>query len=178
MSYRVRKAVIEDVPTIIRFQKALALESENLVLDDALVSRGCRIPFERENIATYYVAEWVPDATTTPAAAISSSSPSSSQETTGPQVCSMLMITFEWSDWRGGCIYWIQSVYTDPNHRRKGLFTMLYQHIKDLVDRDESAVAIRLYVEHENVKAMETYKRLGMEVEEGYRMMKWSKIHY
>lgn len=177
MPYRVRKAVRDDIQQIVGFQMAMALETENLQLDEDKVQKGVRIPFERDNVASYYIVELVDDVTAANDEDKALEESGAPVRARGP-ICSMLMITFEWSDWRGGSIYWIQSVYTHPEHRRRGLFKMLFAHVKKIVEEDPDGVAIRLYVEHENHVGLETYRSLGLEVEEGYRMMKWSKLRY
>jgi hypothetical protein len=37
----------------------------------------------------------------------------------GGAVKAQLMITYEWSDWRAGVVWWIQSVYVQPQHRQQ-----------------------------------------------------------
>jgi ribosomal protein S18 acetylase RimI-like enzyme len=177
MPYRVRRALRDDIPAIIEFQIAMALETENLHLDPEKVRRGVQIPFERDNVATYYVCEEVDSVEEAELADAASTAKGESLTARG-YVCSMLMITFEWSDWRGGAIHWIQSVFTHVDHRRRGLFKMLFQYVKQRVEEDPEAVAIRLYVEHENVIGIAAYRSLGLEMEDGYRMMKWSKLRY
>jgi ribosomal protein S18 acetylase RimI-like enzyme len=71
------------------------------------------------------------------------------------------MITHEWSDWRNGDVWWIQSVYVHPDFRRRGLFRTLYQYVTERA-KERGAVGIRLYVEKENANAQRTYASLGM----------------
>lgn len=75
--------------------------------------------------------------------------------------------TFEWSDWRNGEIWWIQSVYVHPDFRSKGVFRTLFMHIKELGEADVDCCGIRLYMERENDTARESYRRLGFS-ETGY----------
>jgi ribosomal protein S18 acetylase RimI-like enzyme len=72
------------------------------------------------------------------------------------------MVTSEWSDWRNGVFWWIQSVYVRPQWRRKGVFRRLYSFVKDLAARDPSVCGFRLYVEAGNGTAQETYRSVGM----------------
>ena len=72
------------------------------------------------------------------------------------------MHTREWSDWRHGDIWWIQSVYVHPAHRRQGVFRSLYGHLQALAESDPDVVGLRLYVERENRTARATYSGLGM----------------
>ncbi|CAK0784478.1 hypothetical protein CVIRNUC_007682 [Coccomyxa viridis] len=71
------------------------------------------------------------------------------------------MITYEWSDWRNGQLWWIQSVYVHPEYRRRGHYRALYQHVQQQA-RQEEAAGIRLYVDTHNKNAQETYKAMGM----------------
>jgi len=79
------------------------------------------------------------------------------------------MITYEWSDWRNGDWWWLQSVYVRPEHRRSGVFRALYAHVESLATARADVVGVRLYVERENHRAQQTYLALGMH-EEAYRM--------
>ena len=81
----------------------------------------------------------------------------------GGAVLGQLQITFEWSDWRNGWFWWIQSVYVRSEDRRRGVFRSLYRHVVDLARRDGGVMGIRLYVERENHAAQRTYRDLGME---------------
>jgi ribosomal protein S18 acetylase RimI-like enzyme len=73
-----------------------------------------------------------------------------------------LMLTAEWSDWRNGSFWWIQSVYVLDAARRQGVFTALFRHVDRLARDDASVCGLRLYVEHANQAAQETYRRLGL----------------
>ena len=80
----------------------------------------------------------------------------------------------EWSDWRNGTVLWIHSVYVIPEHRRKGIFRLIYEYLKNKVIVDESLMGLRLYVEKSNSKAQKVYESLGMNGEH-YRMYEWLK---
>jgi ribosomal protein S18 acetylase RimI-like enzyme len=71
------------------------------------------------------------------------------------------MITTEWSDWRNGLVWWLQSVYVSKRHRREGVYRMLHEHVREAA-RSEKVLGIRLYVERDNLGAQETYRALGM----------------
>ena len=163
-TFRIRKASIADADTLISYQSRMAKETEGIDLDQVALTRGVRIPLEREGVAQYFVAEREDTAEVPPSA-------------DHPIVIAMLMLTSEWSDWRGGTMYWIQSVYTHPNYRRKGAYTQLYRHLQQMVMADEFAVGLRLYVEEENEAARRMYEGLGMQ-REHYNMMKWTKTKY
>ena len=84
------------------------------------------------------------------------------------RIAGQTMITVEWSDWRNGFFWWIQSVYVRAEFRRKGVFQAIYRHIQTRAKAEEDVCGIRLYVYHDNQRAMETYNSLGM-VESEYR---------
>jgi len=79
------------------------------------------------------------------------------------------MVTTEWSDWRNGLFWWIQSVYVKALYRRQGLYRKLYEHLKSLANADSHVCGFRLYVEHDNHIAQKTYRSLGMD-ETGYKL--------
>ncbi len=79
------------------------------------------------------------------------------------------MVTYEWSDWRNGTFWWIQSVYVVPEKRRTGIFTTLYRHLEEEIRQDPDVVGIRLYVIGTNTAATRTYRALGLR-ETGYRI--------
>jgi ribosomal protein S18 acetylase RimI-like enzyme len=74
-----------------------------------------------------------------------------------------LLITFEWSDWRNGTLWWIQSVYVKPEHRRTGVFKALYDAVIARARAAKSVRGIRLYVEQENLDAQSVYQKLSMQ---------------
>ena len=91
------------------------------------------------------------------------------QENQGEVVASLL-VTYEWSDWRNGLFWWIQSVYVKPRFRRQGVYRRLYEFVKSRAAAEEPNVrGFRLYVEKENRIAQQTYERLGM-TETHYKM--------
>jgi len=77
-------------------------------------------------------------------------------------VVGQLMITYEWSDWRNGTIWWIQSVFVKPEFRRAGVFRSLFNHVRTLAQRREDVCTLRLYVYADNARARQSYERLGM----------------
>ena len=84
-----------------------------------------------------------------------------------------LMVTYEWSDWRNGMMWWIQSVYVEPHYRRQGVYSSLYNNLVKMAKSDSGCCGIRLYVEKENFKAQDTYKSLGMK-NAGYEIMEFT----
>jgi ribosomal protein S18 acetylase RimI-like enzyme len=77
-------------------------------------------------------------------------------------IVGQLGVTCEWSDWRNGWFWWIQSVYVRPEARRCGVFRTLFQHVRDSAKNDAQVIGIRLYVEHENQSAQKTYQAMGL----------------
>jgi len=141
MPYTTRPAVPEDAPMIAAFNAAMALETESLNLDAATLAAGVRAVFENPGRGAYTVAT----------------------DESGA-VVGCLMVTYEWSDWRNGMFHWVQSVYVHPDHRRRGVFAMLYRAVQEAGARAGNVCGIRLYVERENAAAQKTYQSLGMSV--------------
>lgn len=136
----VRPAGIAQLDTVVRFNEALALESEGKKLDHRLAMQGARNGLEDPHRSLYFVAE------------------------IGKRIVGQTMVTLEWSDWRNGFFWWIQSVYVDPGFRRRGVFRKLYQHIRDRAQQSPDVCGLRLYVHNENKRAIEIYRKLGMAV--------------
>ncbi len=118
---------------------AMALETEGKQLDVAVLRRGVERVLEDPSKGFYLVA----------------------LDSAG-EVLGQLMITFEWSDWRAGDIYWIQSVFVVPAARRSGVYRALHSHVRTLARAHGNVVAIRLYVERHNTAAIASYKQVGM----------------
>jgi GNAT superfamily N-acetyltransferase len=145
-----RSAQPSDDHSIVEFQLAMALETEEVTLDVETCTRGVHAVFADPSLGRYYVAE------------------------SGGRVIASLMLTYEWSDWRAGVVWWIQSVYVIPEFRGQRVYAGLYSHVRDLAARDESVRGIRLYVDRRNTRAQEVYTRLGMNGEH-YRVYEWMK---
>ncbi len=144
---RIRRANPDDAPSIISFQQAMAMVSEGMELQNDVLTRGVMAVFNDYSKGQYYVAE------------------------NQGLVVASLMITYEWSDWRNASIWWFQSVYVIPEYRRKGIFRMMYDHVKK--EGMECGIAgLRLYVESENVRAQKTYEAMGMNGNH-YRTFEW-----
>ena len=135
----------------------MARETEELELDREVLTRGVEAVFADPALGRYYVAE-------DGAAAASAAE---------LRVIGSLMITYEWSDWRNGMVWWIQSVYVIPELRRRGVYAGLYTHVKEIVDQS-TVRGIRLYVDKRNVPAQEVYTRLGMNGEH-YLVFEWMR---
>ena len=146
MNYAIRPAVRADIDLLVRFNHAMAQESEDKPLDLAGLKAGIAALFDRPADGYYLIVD---DARGNTAGA--------------------LMLTFEWSDWRNGRFWWIQSVYVAPEHRRKGVYTALHEHVRNAARADKECCGLRLYVERENTSAQATYLAMGM-VETHYRL--------
>ena len=145
-----RDAVPADAGAIIEFQLAMAHDTENVALDRGILTRGVEAVFANPAYGRYFVAE------------------------SGGTVVGSLLITYEWSDWRNGNVWWIQSVYVAESHRRRGIYAGLYQHVRAMVEARPEIRGIRLYVDNRNKPAQEVYRKLGMEGEH-YRVFEWMK---
>ena len=150
MNITIRKAKTADLKKIVDFQLAMAMETENLQLDLSTVEKGVKAVYQDISKGQYFVTE------------------------VNGEIAASLMITFEWSDWRNGMVYWIQSVYVQKQFRRLGIYSKMYAHIQDLVKTDDSVRGIRLYVDKTNMNAQETYKNTGMNGEH-YQLFEWMK---
>ena len=137
-STTIRHATIDDVDIIAEYNIAMALETEGMSLDLGRVKRGVRAVLHDPSKGFYVVGE------------IES------------RVVGQMMVTFEWSDWRNGVFWWIQSVYVHPDHRRLSMFTQLYRQVERSAKETDDVCGLRLYVEHENAIAQSTYQHLGM----------------
>src|SRR5437762_13482561 len=139
MALTIRRATPADAPVLIEFNRRLAEESEGKALDLDVLGRGVAAALADPNKGPYYVAE------------------------EGGEVVGEMQITFEWSDWRNGWLWWIQGVYVRADARRRGVFRALYEHVCEAARQDPEVVGLRLYVERENLAAQQTYLRMGME---------------
>ena len=146
MSISIRDARAADAETIVEFNARIALETEDEKLDPETVASGVRKVLDDRSLGRYWVAE------------------------ADGEIVGQIMTTFEWSDWRNGMLWWIQSVYIRPDHRRRGVFSRLYRHVESLAREADEVVGLRLYVEKENQRAQLTYRNLGMTMT-GYRIM-------
>jgi ribosomal protein S18 acetylase RimI-like enzyme len=84
------------------------------------------------------------------------------------------LITYEWSDWRNGTVWWLQSVYVMPAHRQQGVFKKMYDHIIGSISGDPAVTGLRLYVDKSNSRAQNVYRSLGMNGDH-YTVFEWMK---
>jgi len=134
----IRNANEEDAQTIANFQLAMALETENLKLNNTILENGVKAVFTDSTKGKYYVAEC------------------------NGEIIGSLLTTYEWSDWRNSTVLWIQSVYVMPEYRQHGVFKKLYNHIESIWKSDKKYAGIRLYVDKTNQKAINVYNKVGM----------------
>ncbi len=137
----IRKAQTKDIEAIAAFQLAMAMETENLELNQDTVLIGVKSVLEDPSKGFYIVKE------------------------ENNKVVASLMITLEWSDWRAQTIWWIQSLFVAPEWRQKGIYKSMYLYLKELVQNDPSIGGIRLYVDKTNTTAQKVYEALGMDGE-------------
>ncbi len=133
-----RRANPADAATIAEFNRRLAWESERITLDAATLFAGVTAGLADPHKGFYTVAE------------------------RDGAIVGQTLVTFEWSDWRNGWFWWIQSVYVREDARRGGVFRSLYKHLERLASEDPAVIGLRLYVEANNDRAKSTYRSLGM----------------
>jgi ribosomal protein S18 acetylase RimI-like enzyme len=150
----IRKATVKDAAVVAQFNRDLALESEHLRLNRTIVARGVKAVLKDPNKGIYFLA------------VVASAEGKK-------EIAGQLMITLEWSDWRNGMFWWIQSVYVRKEFRGQGVFRALYRHVLQRARRQKNVCALRLYVEKENTAALRTYRKLGMK-ETYYRIFDYS----
>ncbi|MFC0676478.1 GNAT family N-acetyltransferase [Lysobacter korlensis] len=152
---RIREASAHDAERLAQWAIAMAWETEHKRLDEAVVLAGVEAGLADPAKSRYFIA--MREVTV------------AGRETIGEAV-GTLMLTREWSDWRCGDWWWIQSVYVPESHRRQGVFAALYRHVEQLARATDGVVGLRLYVEHGNETAQRTYAALGMR-DAGYRLL-------
>ena len=135
---KLRKARLADAAVIAAFNCNLARETEKLRLNPAVVGRGVRALLKDAAKGTYFVVE------------------------ENGAVIGQLLITYEWSDWRNGNFWWIQSVYVAAEFRSRGVFWALFSHVQKRAKARRDVCGLRLYVEKDNRRARQAYERLGM----------------
>lgn len=136
---KIRKARPADAAVIATFNRNLAWETEKKRLNSATVGSGVRALLRDAAKGTYYVAE------------------------KDGAVIGQLLVTYEWSDWRDGDFWWIQSVFVAPEFRQAGVFRSLFDHVQKLALSRRDVCGLRLYVEKNNRRAHRAYEKLGME---------------
>lgn len=143
---RIRDAHEADIPFLVHCNAAMALETEHKTLDREVLTSGVRAVFADPGRGSYRIAERRGEA------------------------LGCLLVTHEWSDWRNGHWWWIQSVYVVPTARRSGVFRALHADVEGRARARADVVGLRLYVERENKSAQSTYAALGMS-DSGYLLL-------
>ncbi len=134
----VTRAQKSDHAFIVASNQAMALATEGKSLDYEVVSHGVAAVFTEADRGFYLIAKHKGE----------------------PAGCTM--VTYEWSDWRNGNFWWIQSVYVRPDLRRRGIYRMMYECVQRMAAAEPDVCGFRLYVEKENRPAQKTYAALGM----------------
>lgn len=134
----IREADTDDAQRIVLFNQAMARETEGRELDRKTLTKGVEKLLADPARGRYFVA------------------------VKGTEVVGQVMITTEWSDWRNGQVWWLQSVYVSKRHRREGVYRRLHEHVREAA-LIEKVLGIRLYVDRDNLAAQETYSALGMQ---------------
>lgn len=134
----IRKAGVADAGKISRFNQAMALETEGKSLIPERVDAGVLRLLTDPALGFYVVAA------------------------SGDDIVACLLVTHEWSDWRNGLFWWIQSVFVESGWRRQGVYSSLYEHVQQLAAAEPQVCGFRLYVEQDNVVAQQAYAALGM----------------
>jgi ribosomal protein S18 acetylase RimI-like enzyme len=140
MNITIRQATVADTAIITRFNKLMAAETENKTLDEKRLHKGVEAVLSDPSKGLYLLAEL------------------------NGVVAGQAMVTYEWSDWRNGVFWWIQSVYVETSARGSGVFKSLYDHIHTVARANRAVCGLRLYVEKNNTRAKQTYERLGMKL--------------
>lgn len=138
MQIHVRRALPRDTGFITQNNIMMALETEGVALDPELAAKGVLAVMENEHAGFYLVAE------------------------ADGEPCGSLMVTFEWSDWRCGWFWWIQSVMVRQPFRQNGAYRALHQAVCEVAQAMGDVCGIRLYVDAENNVAHQAYRRVGM----------------
>ena len=142
MNLKIREAVKSDITILAKNNQALAYETENINLNLDIITSGVSNALNRED-CHYFVAE------------------------INKMVVGQTLITYEWSDWRNGLIWWMQSVFVLFNFRKQGIYKNLFNHIENLARNNPKVKALRLYVIKNNQSGIKTYEALGMK-DSGY----------
>ncbi len=134
----IREGHLDDLERLVEGNSRLAQETEDLELDLERLTAGVQAVLSGQQPGSYRVL------------------------TIDGVVAGQLMLTYEWSDWRNAVVWWIQSVYVWPEHRRQGLYAKLYDSVKAEAEA-AGAAGIRLYVDQSNRRAQKVYAQLGMD---------------
>jgi GNAT superfamily N-acetyltransferase len=135
---RVRRASLADLETVVAFNAAMAQETEGKNLEQTRLRAGVEAVLQREGLGFNLMAE------------------------IDREVVGQLLITTEWSDWRNSYFWWVQSVYVAPDHRHRGVYRALHNHVRTEALSRRNVCGVRLYVDRDNHIAQQVYRNLGM----------------
>ena len=137
-AFTVRLATSDDQEALVAFQRSMAWETESRELSLDTLRQGIAGIFSHPERGFYLVAE------------------------TGGVVIAGLLVTYEWSDWRAGNFWWVQSVFVESGWRRRGVYRAMYEQVQHLASSQRDVCGLRLYVDQDNEAAQRTYESLGM----------------
>ena len=137
---KIREATSDDLETIVTFNRQLAIDSGDDVPREPMLRAGVGRALDQPELCRYFLAT----------------------AEDGGEILGQCMVTYEWSDWRDGTIWWFQSVFVKAEWRGKGVFDRLYDHVRSLANADPDARELRLYVLESNSRAQRAYQRCGM----------------
>ncbi|MBA3564477.1 MAG: GNAT family N-acetyltransferase [Gammaproteobacteria bacterium] len=139
MKVSIRQATVADVEIVAEYNARLAEETERTQLDGQRLRRGVTAILSDSAKGLYFLAE------------------------VDGRAIGQISVTYEWSDWRNGNFWWLQSVYIEAAFRGSGVLKCLFRHLIDLSEVNSSICGLRLYVDKENDPARAVYRRLGFE---------------
>ena len=137
MSILIQKANHEHLHVLVEMQQRLASETEHVYLPTETVTKGMTALFDDPTKGEYYVA------------------------TDGKEAVGCFLITYEWSDWRNGMVWWLQSVYVHESARKSGVFKKMFEYVMTAIEQNPGIIGLRLYVDKTNERAMKVYEAMG-----------------
>ena len=137
---RIRRATANALSSVMEYNAVLASETEGKLLELDQLQRGVEAVLQNPEHGFYLIAE----------------------NGASGQAIGQMLVTYEWSDWRNGVFWWLQSVYVQKSWRRRGVFRRLYDHVMKEARSFQKVVGVRLYVEKENHLAQQVYQDLGL----------------
>lgn len=135
----IQKANYEHLHVLVDMQQRLASETEHVYLPTETVTKGMSALFDDPGKGEYHVAM------------------------EGKEVVGCFLVTYEWSDWRNGMVWWLQSVYVSETARKSGVFRKMFEYITAAIEQDPGVIGLRLYVDKTNERAMKVYEAMGMD---------------
>jgi ribosomal protein S18 acetylase RimI-like enzyme len=137
---KIRNATLHDLEIIVEFNSAMARETEKIHLNSLTVREGVRNLLTNDELGFYLIAD------------------------INDKPVEQVLITTEWSDWRNGFFWWIQSVFVHPDFRYKNVYDKLHKKVTKLAITQGNVKGLRLYVDGENSLAQKVYKSMGMKL--------------